>query len=125
MRKGLVLIAFAIVLTFFSGCGTFEETPEARAKRLERRKAHIEQQKRAKISHLSGLSDAELEILQAVQRENSTSDSNSFIYSGGDITPDKRNYLNDLNEIDRKEFKRQEKSTRERRKSSSSFVFGL
>ena len=124
MRKILLLIAFAIGLTLFSGCGTFEETPEARAKRLERRKAHIEQRKRAQISHLSGLSDTELEALQAVQRENGTSENSSFIYSG-DITPNKRNYLNDLNEADRKEFKQQEKSTRVRRKNSSNFVFGL
>ena len=69
-----------------------EETPEAKAKRLERRKAHIEQQKRSKISHLSGLSDMELEAIQAARNQGSSRSKESFIFSDGDISPDKRNY---------------------------------
>jgi hypothetical protein len=102
-----------------------QETPEAKAKRLERRKAHIEQQKRSKISHLSGLSDMELEAIQAARRANSTSSKESFIFSNGDISPDKRNYMEDLNEYDRKQFENIERSTKERRKGSSRFVFGF
>ena len=124
--KNLSLILAIFVLTAtVSGCISLEETPEQKAKRLERRKAHIEQRKRAKISHLSGLNDMELEAIQAARREGSTSSKSSFIYSGGDIAPDERNYLNDLNEYDRKDFQNMEKSTKDRSKGSSNFVFGL
>ena len=106
-------------------CQMPQETPEAKAKRLERRKAHIEQQKRAQITHLTGLSDMELEAIQAVKRENSASSKESFVFSGGDISPDNRNYLDGLNEYDRKQFDSVENSTKERRKSRSSFIFGF
>ena len=118
------LTIFTILISICS-CQMPEETPEAKAKRLERRKAHIEQQKRSKISHLSGLSDMELEAIQAARNQGSSRSKESFIFSDGDISPDKRNYLEDLNEYDRKQFENTERSTKERRKSSSSFIFGF
>ena len=120
--KCMSVLAVSIALC---SCQMPQETPEAKAKRLERRKAHIEQQKRAQITHLTGLSDMELEAIQAVKRENSASSKESFVFSGGDISPDNRNYLDGLNEYDRKQFDSVENSTKERRKSRSSFIFGF
>ena len=120
--KCMSVLAVSIALC---SCQMPQETPEAKAKRLERRKAHIEQQKRAQITHLTGLSDMELEAIQAAKRENSASSKESFVFSGGDISPDNRNYLDGLNEYDRKQFDSVENSTKERRKSRSSFIFGF
>lgn len=108
-----------------SACAMPQESPEAKAKRLERRKAHLENRRRAEITHLSGLSDMELEALKASKIEGSTSSKDSFIYGSGDIAPDKRNYLNDLNDYDSSLIKERNKDSKRQRRTSSDFVFGL
>ena len=113
------------VCLLFSSCMLPEETEAERARRMERRRNHAERQRRNNISHLSGLSDMELEAIQESRREGSTSSKSSFIYSDGDIAPDTRHYLDGLNEYDQESVKSRHKNSQEGRRTSSDFVFGL
>lgn len=124
MKILLILFVAIITLATMNSCNT-AETAEQKEKRLAKRQEYAKRKSNARVSVLPGLSQAELDTINAVDKQYNIEKSGDFIYSAKDEQNIKHPFLNELNEGDQESLRKMKKSNDNSEKNTSNWVFGL